>query len=174
MAQAVKNPPAVQEILETWVWSLGWEDPLKQEMAIHPSILAWKIPWTRWPGGLQSIVSQRVRHDWVTEHAHVIETCTVSAMWMVELRFRLVKQPAQGHTATELRCQHKSGWLWSPLSFLYGVILFPYATPVMFPWLLSDSVSILTLVLQGHVILSFGDDEKTGPPIGLTTYLIKY
>ena len=46
-------------------------------MAIHPSILAWTIPWTGWPGGLQSIESQRVRHGLVTEHAHVTETCTV-------------------------------------------------------------------------------------------------
>ena len=45
---AVKNPPAVQE---TWVWSLGWEDPLEQGMATHSSILAWTVPWTEEPGG---------------------------------------------------------------------------------------------------------------------------
>ena len=56
----VKNPPAMQE---TWVQSLGWEDPLENEMAIHSSILAWKIPWTEEPGRLQSMGSQRVRHD---------------------------------------------------------------------------------------------------------------
>ena len=51
-------------IRETWVRSLGGgEDPLKKEMATHSSILAWKIPWTEEPGGLQSIGSQRVRHD---------------------------------------------------------------------------------------------------------------
>ena len=48
----VKNLPAVQE---TWVRSLGWEDPLEKEMATHSSILAWKIPWTEEPGGLQSM-----------------------------------------------------------------------------------------------------------------------
>ena len=48
---------------KTWVRSLVWEDPLEKEMAIHSSILAWRIPWTEEPGGLQSIVSQRVRHD---------------------------------------------------------------------------------------------------------------
>ena len=53
---------------ETWVWSLGWEDPLEKEMAIHSNILAWKIPWTEEPGGLQSLGSQRVGHDWVTKH----------------------------------------------------------------------------------------------------------
>ena len=48
IAQSVKNLPAGQE---TWVWSLGWEDPLEKEMANHSSILAWKIPWTEEPGG---------------------------------------------------------------------------------------------------------------------------
>ena len=57
IAQSVKNLPAVQE---TWVRSLGWEDPLEKEMATHSSILAWKIPWTEEPGGLQSMGSQRV------------------------------------------------------------------------------------------------------------------
>ena len=51
---------------ETHIWSLGREDPLKKEMATHFSILVWRIPWTEDPGGLQSIGSQRVRHNWVT------------------------------------------------------------------------------------------------------------
>ena len=46
-----------------WVGSLGWEDPLEEEIATHSSILAWEIPWTEEPGGLQSIGSQRVGHD---------------------------------------------------------------------------------------------------------------
>ena len=58
VAQLVKNPPAMQE---TWVRSLGWEDPLEKGMAAHPSILAWRIPWAEDPGGLQSLGSQRVR-----------------------------------------------------------------------------------------------------------------
>ena len=48
---------------ETWVQSLGWEDPLEKEMATHSSILALRIPWMEEPGGLQSTGSQRVRHD---------------------------------------------------------------------------------------------------------------
>ena len=56
----VKNLPAV---LETRVQSLGQEDPLETGMAIHSSILGWRIPWTEEPGGLQSIRSQRVGHD---------------------------------------------------------------------------------------------------------------
>ena len=55
----VKKPPAKQE---TWVWSLGWEDPVEKEMATHSSILAWKILWTKEPGGPQSKGLQRVRH----------------------------------------------------------------------------------------------------------------
>ena len=52
---------------ETQVWSLGQEDPLEKEMAIHSSILAWEIWWTEEPGGLHSMGSQQVRHNWVTE-----------------------------------------------------------------------------------------------------------
>ena len=57
----VKNLPAMQE---TWVQSLGWEDSLEEGMATHCSILAWRIPWTEEPGGLQFRGSQRVWHDW--------------------------------------------------------------------------------------------------------------
>ena len=60
MAQWVKNLPAMQE---TWVWSLGWEDPLEEGTATHCSILARRIPWTEEPGRLQSMGSHRVRHD---------------------------------------------------------------------------------------------------------------
>ena len=52
---------------ETWVQSLGREDPLEEEMATCSSVLAWEIPWTKEPGGLQSMVLQRVRHDLATE-----------------------------------------------------------------------------------------------------------
>ena len=57
MAQWIKNPPAVQETSEMWVPSLSQEDPLEDDMATHSNILAWRIPWTEDPGGLQSIVS---------------------------------------------------------------------------------------------------------------------
>jgi len=61
---SVKNPPAMQE---TQIQSLGWEDPLEKEVATCSSILAWKIPWTEEPGGLQSMASQRVGRDLVTK-----------------------------------------------------------------------------------------------------------
>ena len=60
VAQTVKNLPAMQE---TQVQSLGQEDPLEKGMATHCSILAWRIPWTEDPGGLQSMGLQRVRYD---------------------------------------------------------------------------------------------------------------
>ena len=59
MVQMVKNLPAMKE---TWVRSLGWEDPLEKGMATYSSILAWRISWTEEPGGLQSMGSQRVGH----------------------------------------------------------------------------------------------------------------
>ena len=63
MAQTVKRLSAMWE---TWVWSLGQEDPLEKEMAIHSSTIAWKIPWTEEPGRLQSMRLQRVGYDWAT------------------------------------------------------------------------------------------------------------
>ena len=56
----VKNLPTMQK---TWIQSVSWEDPLEEGMATHSSILAWEILWTEAPGGLQSMGSQRVRHD---------------------------------------------------------------------------------------------------------------
>ena len=60
VAQRLKRLPAMRE---TWVRSLGWEDPLEKEVATHSSTLAWRIPWTEELGGLQSTGSQRVGHD---------------------------------------------------------------------------------------------------------------
>ena len=60
VAQMVKNLPAMRE---TWVRALGWKDPLEEGMVTHSSILAWIIPWTEEPGGLQSVGLPRVRHD---------------------------------------------------------------------------------------------------------------
>ena len=58
------------ELQEMQVQSLGQEDPLEEEMATYSSILAWRIPWTEEPGGLQSMRSQRLIHDWTTEQEH--------------------------------------------------------------------------------------------------------
>ena len=60
---AVKNSPAMQEMQEMLVRSLGQEDPLEEEMATHSSLLAWRIPWTEEPGGLWFMGSQRIGHN---------------------------------------------------------------------------------------------------------------
>ena len=68
VAQMVKNSPAVRE---TWVPSLGWQDPLEKGMATHSSILAWRIPWTEEPGGLQSIGVAKSRTRLSDFHFHL-------------------------------------------------------------------------------------------------------
>ena len=68
VVQVVKNPLAVQE---TWLQSLDWKDPLEKGMAIHSSILAWRIPWIEKLGGLQFTGSQWVRQDWATNTNYV-------------------------------------------------------------------------------------------------------
>ena len=79
MAQTVKNLPANAGDTrdDTSVQSLVWEDPLEKGMAPHSSILAGRIPWTEEPGGLQSMGSQRVRHDLANEHKHKCMTYIV-------------------------------------------------------------------------------------------------
>ena len=69
-----KNLPAVQEVQETWVRSLGWKDPLEEEMATHSSILAWKTPWTKELGRLKSVGSQRIGHDRAHTHTKILLT----------------------------------------------------------------------------------------------------
>ena len=70
VAQRLKCPPPMRE---TWVWSLGWEDPLMKEMATHSIILAGRIPWMEEPGRLQSTGLQRVGHDWATSLSFLLE-----------------------------------------------------------------------------------------------------
>ena len=99
---------------ETQVWPLSWEDPLKEEIVTHPSILAWEIPWTEKPGGLQSIGSQRVGHDWMTEHIHTCtSTSAVVSFSVYILRFlALVWRNTPGminpfHKQREINTSHK-------------------------------------------------------------------
>ena len=80
VAQIVKSLPAMQE---TWVQSLGWEDPLEKKMATHSSILAWEIPWMEEPGWLQSMGSQRVRHDWTTSLLDDLCTPYFEKQWSI-------------------------------------------------------------------------------------------
>ena len=78
----VKNLPTRQE---TCVRFLGWEDPLENGTATHPSILAWRIAWTEKPGQLQSVGSQRVRHD--------CATFTITSLWIIKAKAVRSKQP---------------------------------------------------------------------------------
>ena len=80
VAQTVKNLSAMWR---AWVWSLTWVDPLEKGMATHTSVLAWRIPLTEEPGGLQSMESQRVGHHWVTNtHTHTQRDWLELHRWM--------------------------------------------------------------------------------------------
>ena len=90
VAQMVKCLSTMQE---TRVQSLGWEDPLEKEMAIHSSTTAWKIPWTEEPGRLQSMGSQRVGHDWATSrHIHTTQTDYLLPVYVNLLPITKLKQ----------------------------------------------------------------------------------
>ena len=78
----VKNLPAMQD---TQARSMGGEDPLKDSMATHSSILAWRIPWTEEPGGLQSMGSQRVGHDRTTKHT------PTSVKWKLKWKIKMTE-----------------------------------------------------------------------------------
>ena len=76
----VKNPPAVQEMQETQVWSLGWDDPLKKDMVTHSNILAWEVPWTE---RLVSYSPQDHKDSDVTEHAQKVQAVRSSKILTV-------------------------------------------------------------------------------------------
>ena len=69
-----------------WVRSYDREDPLEEEMATHFSILAWRVPWTEEPGGLQSKELQRIGHDWVTKHTHM-HSCCIKKSYFSKTKF---------------------------------------------------------------------------------------
>ena len=88
VTQLVKNPPALQE---TWVWSLGWEDPLQEGMASHSSILVWRTPWTEEPGGLQFMGSQEsdtterlsTAQHYICRYSSVVKSC-LALLWSMK------------------------------------------------------------------------------------------
>ena len=90
VAQTVKNLPVMQE---TWVQSLGWEDPLEKGRATHSSILSWRSPWTEEPNRLQFMGSQRVGYDWATNvHIHMC----VCGRWSIGGNFPALKSEKLG------------------------------------------------------------------------------
>ena len=82
-------------VQETWVPCLGQEDPLEMGMATHTSVLAWRIPWTEEPGRLQSMGSQRVRHDWATSTFTVTQQIISSSDCDVQWKLDFIRQPWQ-------------------------------------------------------------------------------
>ena len=99
VAQKVKRLPEMQE---TWVQSLGQEDPLEKEIATHSSTLAWKIPCTEKPGRLQFMGSQRVGHDWVTSLTYE-DTCSLEKKALINLDSLLKSR--------NIRCPSADEWI---------------------------------------------------------------
>ena len=108
LPQMVKNLPAVRE---TWVWSLGWEDPLEMGMATHSNILVWRILWIEEPGGLQSMGSQRVRQDWATTTVskmllHTTEKSFMKGRVNWRRKFHCCLISRNYHSNAKLHCHH--------------------------------------------------------------------
>ena len=109
----VKNLPAMRE---TQVSSLGWDDPLEKEMATHSSVLAWRIPWTEEPGGLQSIESQRVGRDCVNNIHKYINykglLCGSAVKNLPAMQETQVRSLGQEHPLEEGMTTHSSILAW--------------------------------------------------------------
>ena len=153
MAQRLKRLPAMRE---TWVQSLGQEDPLEKETATHSSILAWRISWTEEPGGLQSMGSQRVGHDWATSHTHTL--------FQIIFLFRLLQNIEQSSLCyTEgpcwlsilnievCTCESQTPGLSLPLLYnyhnLYGIFFVLFSQNPS-PFIFSQHQLVLSIVLS--------------------------
>ena len=113
VAQMVKNLPAVQE---TWVQSVGREDPLEKGMATHSGILAWRIPGTGEPGGLQSTGHKRVGHDWVTfPFTFALQYCVGFCHISTRISYRSMYVPPAPnfHPILPLPVV-RDHWIWAP------------------------------------------------------------
>ena len=109
VTQKIKNLLAMQG---TRVQSLGQEDPLEKGMAIHSSILAWRIPWTEGPGGLQSVRSQRVGHDWATN-----TTLLPTPVFLPEEFQEWTEEPGRLQPMGSQRVRHN----WATFTFLLEI-----------------------------------------------------
>ena len=120
-------------VQETWVRSLGWEDPQEKEMTTHSSILAWIIPWTEKPGGLQFMGSQRVGHNWVTNT--FIFPCMESTLHRVPfpaLQFSLSCPPGCCRAALFLWVRQVRIYHRGPLRWGFPQVL-SHPGPISFP-----------------------------------------
>ena len=116
----VKNLPA---LLETWVWSLGQEDPLEEGMATHSSILSWRILWTEGPNRWQSMQLQRIGHDWATNTSlslqgvtiiHIIKLCFLNGTSERQIRLNTKTWVREVHAGETVLCGNRSGLIfWS-------------------------------------------------------------
>ena len=147
--QMVKNLPAMQE---KQVWSLGWEDPLKKRVATLSSILAWKIPWTEEPGRLQSMESQKVGHNWVTDfhlsalvmllftmakinahsatkrHYPIFLSLSQAGLLSYGMVFSLLASILEANASRRYRIQSASEWGydWPIFTLIYGLCNLPW------------------------------------------------
>ena len=111
----VKNPTAMWE---TWVWSLGWEDPLEKGKATHSCILVWKIPWI-----MQSMGSQRVGHDWATFSSHLGSPwfLLLEHYWCIKITYKTNLQP-QALVSAKIPCSIMTYWMYLFLCWAFYVI----------------------------------------------------
>ena len=152
----IKNPPEMQKTQETWVRSLGREDPLEKRMATHSSILAWGALWTQEPGRLQSMGSQRVRHDWAI---NTFKLFTFKAIITSESHFHQL--------LGSWPCRPGSDVHSKLLSYLYKVTPgsnFP-GMPISSCWCIRISIMLILLILSRTLryltlAISFKNDKR--------------
>ena len=157
VAQTITTRHATQD---TWVWSLGWEDSLDKGMSTHSSVLAWRIPWTEEPGGLQSTGSQRVRHDrealtptlgnhqvhlyswrilperslWAKQH---VRSSVCVAHWICQTDVKLTAICTASKTMTQRRYERTFCYFSSPQQFnkyLWSTFLRASGLPLWLSW----------------------------------------
>ena len=102
-----KEPTCQWRTHEMQVWPLGWEDLLEKGMAIHSSILAYRIPWTEEPSGLWSIGSHRVRHYWATEDTH---THSILVESLLEGSGQIKRRCSRNWEDRKVQNSHKKHW----------------------------------------------------------------
>ena len=129
----VENLPA---LWETWVWSLGWEDPLEKGMATHSNTLAWRTPWTEEPSGLQSMGSQRIRHGYFL---YLLSNWASSGLNSSSAKLHVFRlSSVLGNGATK----------WKEMQFSSTLFfLIPQSKPYLFYFLQFSSVQSLSRVL---------------------------